>query len=116
MALVFCLCLGNYLYAKIMSKIVVEQGTDTTPTSYYALCAFTYLTAMVSSNKALLWVNYPTQVIGKSCKPIPVMILGKLVAISGVFICLQNQNCSPSGRKLFPKIGTKNRPKTKVLT
>ena len=55
----------------------MEQGTDTTPTSYYALCAFTYLTAMVSSNKALLWVNYPTQVIGKSCKPIPVMILGK---------------------------------------
>lgn len=33
---------------------------------------------MVSSNKALMWVNYPTQVIGKSCKPIPVMILGVL--------------------------------------
>jgi len=78
LALVFCLCLGNYLYAKIMSKIVVVQGEDTTPTLYYALCAFTYLTAMVSSNKALLWVNYPTQVIGKSCKPIPVMILGVL--------------------------------------
>merc|ERR1711997_797564 len=62
-----------------MSKIVVEQGTDTTPTLYYALCAFTYLTAMVTSNKALSWVNYPTQVIGKSCKPIPVMVLGVLV-------------------------------------
>ena len=34
---------------------------------------------MVSSNKALSWVNYPTQVVGKSCKPIPVMILGVLV-------------------------------------
>ena len=56
-------------------------GTDSTPTTYYAIAAFTYLTAMVSSNKALLWVNYPTQVIGKSCKPIPVMILGKLVAV-----------------------------------
>ena len=42
------------------------------------LCAFTYLTAMVCSNKALKWVNYPTQVIGKSCKPIPVMLLGVL--------------------------------------
>ncbi len=31
---------------------------------------------MVSSNKALMWVTYPTQVVGKSCKPIPVMVLG----------------------------------------
>ena len=72
--------IGQFMYySKLFFPlpIVVEQGTDTTPTSYYALCAFTYLTAMVSSNKALLWVNYPTQVIGKSCKPIPVMILGK---------------------------------------
>lgn len=28
---------------------------------------------------ALQHVNYPTQVIGKSCKPIPVMILGVLI-------------------------------------
>ena len=28
--------------------------------------------------QALQWVNYPTQVVGKSCKPIPVMILGVL--------------------------------------
>jgi len=34
---------------------------------------------MVASNMALQHVNYPTQVIGKSCKPIPVMILGVLV-------------------------------------
>lgn len=34
---------------------------------------------MVSSNMALRWVPYPTQVIGKSAKPIPVMILGVLI-------------------------------------
>ncbi len=34
---------------------------------------------MVSSNKALTWVSYPTQVVGKSCKPIPVMVLGVLI-------------------------------------
>ncbi len=34
---------------------------------------------MVSSNKALMWVSYPTQVVGKSCKPIPVMVLGVLL-------------------------------------
>lgn len=34
---------------------------------------------MVSSNMALRWVAYPTQVIAKSAKPIPVMILGVLL-------------------------------------
>jgi UDP-galactose transporter B1 len=78
-ALVFSQCLVNYLYAVLMSKTVLDQGEDTTKTSYYMICALSYLVAMVSSNKALMWVNYPTQVIGKSCKPIPVMILGVLI-------------------------------------
>lgn len=34
---------------------------------------------MVSSNWALKWVPYPMQVVGKSAKPIPVMLLGVLV-------------------------------------
>ena len=57
----------------------VDKKKDTTRSSYYAICSFTYLLVMVTSNKALSWVNYPTQVVGKSCKPIPVMILGVLV-------------------------------------
>ena len=57
-----------------------DSGRDTTPQKLYISSAMTYLTAMVSSNYALRYVNYPTQVIGKSCKPIPVMILGVLYA------------------------------------
>jgi hypothetical protein len=38
------------------------QGEDHTKTAYYCLAALSYLVAMVSSNKALVWVNYPTQV------------------------------------------------------
>lgn len=79
MALVFSQCLVNYLYAVLMSKTVLDQGEDKTKTSYYTMCSLSYLIAMVTSNKALMWVNYPTQVIGKSCKPIPVMILGVLL-------------------------------------
>lgn len=81
LALVFTLCVGNCLYALLFNKFFPSNdgGRDTTPTRYYAICALTYLLAMVSSNKALMWVNYPTQVIGKSCKPIPVMILGVLI-------------------------------------
>ncbi|KAM9597782.1 solute carrier family 35 member B1 isoform 2-T2 [Trichechus inunguis] len=49
---------------------------DRTRSWLYAACSVSYLGAMVSSNSALQFVNYPTQVLGKSCKPIPVMLLG----------------------------------------
>ena len=78
-ALVFFQCVVNYIYAFVMSFVFTTKEQDTTKSSYYAICSFTYLLAMVTSNKALSWVNYPTQVVGKSCKPIPVMILGVLV-------------------------------------
>lgn len=55
------------------------QGKDTTHVKLYICSSLTYLLAMVSSNMALRWVPYPTQVVGKSAKPIPVMILGVLI-------------------------------------
>lgn len=59
--------------------ILKPEKEDKTHYGYYACSAVTYLLAMVSSNMALRWVPYPTQVIGKSAKPIPVMILGVLI-------------------------------------
>lgn len=44
---------------------------DKTPNYLYAVCAITYLGAMVASNAALKYVSYPFQVLGKACKPIP---------------------------------------------
>ncbi|XP_063242493.1 solute carrier family 35 member B1 [Bacillus rossius redtenbacheri] len=79
LSLVLVQCIVNYLYAKIILSTVMKQGEDSTRTAYYSSSALTYLLAMVCSNMALQWVNYPTQVVGKSCKPIPVMILGVLV-------------------------------------
>lgn len=55
------------------------QKEDKTPKFYYISSSLTYLLAMVTSNMALRWVPYPTQVVGKSAKPIPVMILGVLI-------------------------------------
>jgi hypothetical protein len=77
--LVLIQCIVNALFAKAMLMTFLKQPRDTTGHRHYAACALTYLTAMVSSNMALQHVNYPTQVIGKSCKPIPVMILGVLI-------------------------------------
>lgn len=55
------------------------EKEDKTHYGFYASSALTYFLAMVSSNMALRWVPYPTQVIGKSAKPIPVMLLGVLI-------------------------------------
>ncbi|ALC45702.1 CG5802 [Drosophila busckii] len=78
LALVFVQCLCNYLFAKGMLT-VKPQKEDTTHYVQYAACSLTYLLAMVSTNMALRWVPYPTAVVGKSAKPIPVMILGVLI-------------------------------------
>jgi UDP-galactose transporter B1 len=42
----------------------------------YAVLAISYLGAMLLTNFSLKWVDYPTQVIAKSVKPIPVMLMG----------------------------------------
>lgn len=78
-ALVFFQCLVNYLSAKTSLLTIMKQGEDSTPTTYYFISALTYFLAMVCSTMALQFVNYPTQVIGKAGKPIPVMILGVLL-------------------------------------
>lgn len=80
LSLVLMQCIVNAIFAKLILMFIFKQGVDKTKSSYYGLCSLTYLVAMVSSNMALRHVNYPTQVIGKSCKPIPIMILGVLLS------------------------------------
>ncbi|CAB0029656.1 unnamed protein product [Trichogramma brassicae] len=78
-SLVFVSCVVNCLFAKALLMTVMKQGEDTTTVKYYATCSLTYMLAMTCSNMALQFVNYPTQVVGKAGKPIPVMILGVLL-------------------------------------
>lgn len=77
LALVGVQCICNWLFAKAM-LVVKQQNQDTTPKMYYASSSLAYLLAMISSNMALRWVAYPMQVVAKSAKPIPVMLLGVL--------------------------------------
>ena len=46
--------------------------------SHYYIYGICYTLAMIFSNSSLKHVNYPTQVLGKSCKMIPVLIAGTL--------------------------------------
>ncbi|KAM3822008.1 solute carrier family 35 member B1 isoform 2-T2 [Vipera latastei] len=79
LSLVFIQCVINAIFAKLMIQFFDAVKVDRTRNWLYAACSLSYLGAMVSSNSALQFVNYPTQVLGKSCKPIPVMLLGVTV-------------------------------------
>jgi len=80
-SLVFIQCIINMAFAYAALKLTYgANDVDRTPTYLYLWCSISYVGAMLASNTALRYVNYPTQVLGKSCKPIPVMILGVLFA------------------------------------
>ncbi|XP_045463518.1 solute carrier family 35 member B1 homolog [Harmonia axyridis] len=78
LSLVFIQCIINYIVAYGMVYIGSPKE-DKTSKIYYISVSTTYLLGMVSSNMALQWIPYPTQVVGKSAKPIPVMIFGVLL-------------------------------------
>ncbi|CAJ0581191.1 unnamed protein product, partial [Mesorhabditis spiculigera] len=75
--LLFFVCLASAAFAKILMP---KGSRDDVPRQQYAFCAASYLGAMLSSNQALLYLPYPTQVLAKSCKPIPVLVFGVLFA------------------------------------
>ncbi|CAB3401244.1 unnamed protein product [Caenorhabditis bovis] len=76
-ALVFFLCTANTIFAYIFRR---KKDIDNVPIRMYAASAASYLLAMICSNQALQYLSYPTQVLAKSCKPIPVMVFGVLFA------------------------------------
>jgi len=79
-ALVFIQCAINTLVAYIAKRYSSQHSLDNVPPYLYSACSVSYFLAMLFSNLALEWVNYPTQVLGKSCKPIPIMVFGVLFA------------------------------------
>ncbi|CAF2658453.1 unnamed protein product [Rotaria sp. Silwood2] len=79
LSLVFFQCIFNAIASKTV-LVIQKTHRDSTPSIMYAFSSFTYLFAMLSSNYALEFVSYPMQVLGKSVKPVPVMLLGVLVA------------------------------------
>ncbi|KAI3389816.1 hypothetical protein SNEBB_007939 [Seison nebaliae] len=76
--IVLIICLFNLLIGVSARKL---QGRKVeSPFGYYPLMAFSYTAAMYSSNSAIKHVPYVTQVIGKSIKPIVILIFGVIFA------------------------------------
>lgn len=70
------MCLGNVLVA--IFQIQIFKPHNTAPFCLYWKIAIPYLGAMVCSYGSVGFIDFPTQVLAKSCKPIPVMFMGVL--------------------------------------
>jgi len=78
MFLVGIQCIVNAAFAKLVCKF---RGLEVSLSPYqlFALLSFVYVGAMVASNSSLAYISYPSQVLGKSAKPIPILIFGVLL-------------------------------------
>ncbi|CAH8530573.1 unnamed protein product [Schistosoma rodhaini] len=72
-------CMINFIFSRIALRFWPESSVPSLEYKF-SICGFSYITAMYTSNTSLKYVSYPTQVIGKSIKPIPVMLLSVLLA------------------------------------
>ncbi|XP_075242484.1 solute carrier family 35 member B1-like [Convolutriloba macropyga] len=73
-------CMSSCVAAFVALQFQKLPSNDVYRGGQFPLLSAVYLGAMLCSNWALKYVNYPTQVIGKSCKPIPIMLFGVFFA------------------------------------
>lgn len=76
--MLFVQCVANAVVA-YAATFVWKPERARMPLAPFAFTAAAYLGAMLCSNEALKHVSYPTQALGKSCKMIPVMLMGVLL-------------------------------------
>lgn len=67
-----------YLYAK--SQVNSHTTSGRAPLFKYSYASFSNIMSAWFQYEALKFVNFPTQVLAKSCKIIPVMLMGKIVS------------------------------------
>lgn len=76
--LVFIQCIMNATMAAVACRIMGIKLTMR-PVNMYSMLSCSYMGSMLASNSSLAYISYPMQVLGKSCKPIPVLLLGVLI-------------------------------------
>lgn len=74
-ALLVLQCLVNAAVARVLIG-VFDYGVDRTAVSFHLIGSVCYSAGLISSALALRYVNYPTQIVAKSAKPLPVMAFG----------------------------------------
>ncbi|KAL0819154.1 hypothetical protein ABMA28_008409 [Loxostege sticticalis] len=70
--LAFCVALGRL--------VCTRQPLVAAPLYKFSFCSLTNIVSAWCQYEALKYVSFPTQVLSKSCKVIPVMMMGKLIS------------------------------------
>ncbi|KAM9969926.1 hypothetical protein ACTFIR_001764 [Dictyostelium discoideum] len=71
-------CFFNMVSAWLVSLVNKEQK-DNTPFMKYGFVSMLLVISTFLSNQSIRYISYPTQVLAKSCKPIPVIFMGLLL-------------------------------------
>jgi UDP-galactose transporter B1 len=73
------LLLAQFVVSGLVALVVsLYNGDKPVPISKFAVTGFAYTGGMLGSNEALRYVSYPTQVLAKSCKLVPVLLVNVL--------------------------------------
>lgn len=73
----------NRILAVVLAALCItflKQPRHTVPYYKYIYCSFSNVMSSWFQYEALKYISFPTQVISKTCKIIPVMIMGKIVS------------------------------------
>ncbi len=76
--MLFLQSIANCIMAFVLVK-VQRIPPSTVPAKNCLMIALFYILAMFFSNAALAYISFPVQTLLKSCKPIPVMIVGSMI-------------------------------------
>lgn len=75
------LCIKNQIQTSQSSPLTtITQITGSAPLFKYSFASFSNIMSAWFQYEALKFVNFPTQVLAKSCKIIPVMLMGKIIS------------------------------------
>lgn len=70
---------GLYTLTAAAGRYVRGETPTTIPPSRFAILGLTSMGSTFTSVRSLRYVIYPIQVLAKSCKPVPVMLMGTLM-------------------------------------
>jgi len=70
---------GLYTLTAAAGRYVRGEAQTTIPPSRFAVLGLTSMGSTFTSVRSLRFVIYPIQVLAKSCKPVPVMLMGTLM-------------------------------------
>lgn len=100
---------GLYTLTAAAGRYVRDETPSTIPPARFAILGLTSMGSTFTSVRSLRYVIYPIQVLAKSCKPVPVMLMGTLMGKRYDFRKYINVVMIVSGVALFMGSGDKSK-------